>query len=188
MDGLKAEQPPLFCSDACAHEADFVRSARKELNRHPPSRDRILSASRHWFAFIAGKQEAPGGDMEDYLDNLFHRIESRRPLKECDNEKTWYTFGMKKILSERTRQYPADYAAAFLEGPKPGRTKGVVLWFLEDEGHGLIKQDRGGEIPVHYSGINKKGFKTLAAGERVVFDTQKGIKGPRAVNVTPISK
>jgi CspA family cold shock protein len=39
---------------------------------------------------------------------------------------------------------------------------------------------------VHFSGINKSGFKYLKEGDQVTFDIEEGEKGPRAVNVTSI--
>jgi CspA family cold shock protein len=39
---------------------------------------------------------------------------------------------------------------------------------------------------VHFSGINKSGFKSLKEGEQVTFEIEEGEKGPRAVNVTPV--
>ncbi|MBI4654588.1 MAG: cold-shock protein [Nitrospirae bacterium] len=36
---------------------------------------------------------------------------------------------------------------------------------------------------VHYSSIQGNGFKALVEGDRVSFDTEKGPKGPKAINV-----
>jgi len=36
---------------------------------------------------------------------------------------------------------------------------------------------------VHYSAIEKGGFKTLKEGQNVEFEIQDGPKGPQAVNV-----
>ena len=44
----------------------------------------------------------------------------------------------------------------------------------------------GADHFVHHSGINSDGFRTLAEGARVSFDSEPGPKGPKAVNVTAV--
>ena len=61
--------------------------------------------------------------------------------------------------------------------------EGTVKWFNESKGFGFIAQDNGKDVFVHYSAINKTGFKTLQEGERVRFDIVDGQKGPAAANV-----
>ena len=60
---------------------------------------------------------------------------------------------------------------------------GTVKWFDAKKGFGFIQQDEGGDIFVHHSAIDMPGFKTLAEGDRVSFDVEKGQKGPAAKNV-----
>jgi cold shock protein len=187
IGALKKTEPPLFCSADCRHEAELVRFARKMIGRREVSKLDVLWASKQWFTFIAGKKELFEGNMETYLGDLFGRIESEKPIKACDDEKRWYKSSMKKILSERIKQYPVADMKIMQDNGDALEETGVVKWFLDEEGHGIIKQDKGGEIHVHYTAINKKGFKTLLKGEKVTFDIEKGIKGPRAVNVTVIS-
>ena len=66
--------------------------------------------------------------------------------------------------------------------------KGTVKWFNEGKGFGFIANDDGGEdVFVHFSAISCDGFKTLAEGQHVCYDTEKDPKDPRklrAVNVT----
>lgn len=62
--------------------------------------------------------------------------------------------------------------------------KGIVKWFNDEKGFGFIEQDYGPDVFVHYSAIQNRGdFKTLAEGERVLFDVIDGPKGPAADNV-----
>lgn len=63
---------------------------------------------------------------------------------------------------------------------------GTVKWFNATKGYGFITNDDGGDVFVHYSGINVDGFKTLNEGQRVQFEIEDGSKGPQAVNVTPV--
>ena len=65
---------------------------------------------------------------------------------------------------------------------------GTVKWFNADKGFGFITNDDGSDdVFVHFSAINKDGFKTLDEGQRVNFETEQDPKNSgkfRAVNVT----
>lgn len=62
--------------------------------------------------------------------------------------------------------------------------QGTVKWFNESKGFGFIQRDNGEDIFVHHTGINGSGFKTLAEGSRVEFESEDSEKGPRATSVT----
>ncbi|SPD75658.1 DNA-binding transcriptional repressor [uncultured Desulfobacterium sp.] len=61
--------------------------------------------------------------------------------------------------------------------------EGIVKWFNEKKGFGFIEQKEGSDVFVHFSAIKSNGFKTLAEGDRVVFDVMKNEKGLSASNV-----
>ena len=65
-------------------------------------------------------------------------------------------------------------------------SKGAVKWFNESKGFGFITTDEGSDVFVHFSSNSGDGFKTLAEGDAVSFDVEKGPKGPRAINVVKI--
>ena len=61
---------------------------------------------------------------------------------------------------------------------------GTVKWFNNDKGFGFITPDEGGkDLFVHHSSINGSGFRTLADGARVSYESEDGPKGPKAINV-----
>ncbi|HAK60017.1 MAG TPA: cold-shock protein [Nitrospiraceae bacterium] len=60
---------------------------------------------------------------------------------------------------------------------------GTVKWFNDSKGYGFITTDEGQDIFVHYSAVQGEGFKSLAEGDSVSFDVEKGPKGDQAVNV-----
>lgn len=62
--------------------------------------------------------------------------------------------------------------------------KGEVKWFNNTKGWGFIVPEGGGEdIFVHFSSIQGTGYKTLIAGQTVIFDLQQGERGCHANNV-----
>ncbi len=62
---------------------------------------------------------------------------------------------------------------------------GIVKWFNAEKGFGFITSEEGKDVFVHFSEINKPGFKTLEENEEVAFEITEGAKGPQASNVTP---
>ncbi|MEG1635466.1 MAG: cold-shock protein [Rikenellaceae bacterium] len=64
--------------------------------------------------------------------------------------------------------------------------KGTVKWFDGAKGYGFITAETGGDLFVHYTGINKDGFRGLEQDQQVEFDMEDGKKGPQAVNVSVI--
>ncbi|MEJ2765581.1 cold-shock protein [Photobacterium sp. MCCC 1A19761] len=64
------------------------------------------------------------------------------------------------------------------------KATGTVKWFNEEKGFGFITQDNGGaDVFVHFRAITGDGFKTLAEGQKVSYDTEQGPKGLQAANV-----
>jgi CspA family cold shock protein len=61
---------------------------------------------------------------------------------------------------------------------------GTVKWFNDAKGFGFITPEGGGDdLFAHFSAIQSKGFKTLAEGQRVIFDIVSGPKGQQAANI-----
>ena len=50
--------------------------------------------------------------------------------------------------------------------------QGTVKWFNAEKGFGFISNDDGGEdVFVHFSAIQTDGYRQLAEGQKVTFDT-----------------
>lgn len=65
--------------------------------------------------------------------------------------------------------------------------RGTVKWFNDSKGFGFIAPDDGSkDIFVHQTAIASSGFRTLAEGDKVEFETEQGPKGPQAKNVKKV--
>ena len=60
---------------------------------------------------------------------------------------------------------------------------GRVKWFNNDKGYGFIDFKENEDIFVHYSAIDKDGYKTLSEGQLVEFKLIETSKGYQAINV-----
>jgi cold shock protein len=64
---------------------------------------------------------------------------------------------------------------------------GTVKWFSDEKGFGFITPDEGNkDLFVHHSSIEADGYRSLAEGARVEYESEAGDKGPKAVNVRTI--
>ncbi len=61
--------------------------------------------------------------------------------------------------------------------------QGTVKWFNDSKGFGFITSEDGTDVFVHHTSIQGSGFKSLAEGDKVSFEIEKGPKGPKAINV-----
>jgi len=64
---------------------------------------------------------------------------------------------------------------------------GTVKWFSDEKGYGFITPDDGSkDVFVHHSAIQAEGFRTLAEGAKVSYESEDGPKGPSAQSVQPL--
>ena len=64
--------------------------------------------------------------------------------------------------------------------------EGKVKWFNAAKGYGFIDIGDGIDTFVHFSAIQKQGYRALSEGERVRFEMVEGPKGRQAANVVSL--
>jgi len=64
--------------------------------------------------------------------------------------------------------------------------QGTVKWFNDSKGFGFITAEDNSDFFVHHTSIQGTGFKSLAEGDNVSFDTEQGPKGLKAINVVKV--
>jgi len=69
-----------------------------------------------------------------------------------------------------------------------GQYRGIVKWFNCAKGYGFLGRDGGNDVFVHFSSIQKDGYKSLKQGEEVLFDIVQGAKGSQADRVVRQAK
>jgi len=62
--------------------------------------------------------------------------------------------------------------------------KGTIKKVVRERGFGFINDTDGSEVFFHQSALVDIKFDLLNEGQEVEFDTEKGPKGPRAINVS----
>ncbi|WP_435874635.1 cold-shock protein [Nocardia vinacea] len=65
---------------------------------------------------------------------------------------------------------------------------GQVAWFNTEKGFGFLSPDTGPAVFVDYQVIDVPGFKTLIAGQPVVFTVADTPRGPEATRVVPYTR
>lgn len=66
--------------------------------------------------------------------------------------------------------------------------KGIVKWFSNVKGYGFIEYGDQEDIFVHFTGIEKDGYRTLKEGQSVEFEAVEGARGLQATNVVIIEQ
>jgi len=61
-----------------------------------------------------------------------------------------------------------------------------VKWFNNEKGYGFIEYSPSADVFVHYSAIEKRGYKTLNEGDIVNFKLIETPKGLQAKEVTAL--
>jgi len=88
----------------------------------------------------------------------------------------------------KTSDNKNTYGFAVTTNIKAGMMRGTVKWFNETRGFGFISPADGSrDVFVHFSTIQKDGFKTLNEGQSVEFESADGPKGPQTTKVFPLS-
>jgi len=59
---------------------------------------------------------------------------------------------------------------------------GTVIFFNNETGFGVIRDDEGKKVFLHYSEV-RSASKTLYEGQRVCFDVRKGLSDTMALNI-----
>ncbi len=62
---------------------------------------------------------------------------------------------------------------------------GKVKWFSDAKGYGFIEVEGRKDLFVHFSAIQRDGYKSLVEGQEVSFVIEDGAKGPQAAQVVP---
>mgnify|MGYP004477086499 CR=1 FL=1 len=63
-----------------------------------------------------------------------------------------------------------------------------VKWFNNTKGYGFVEYDANNDIFLHYSQINKDGYKSLETDDMIEFEVIKTDKGYQAKNINVVNQ
>ena len=63
---------------------------------------------------------------------------------------------------------------------------GTVKFFNNEKGYGFLSVEGDEDVFVHYSNIERDGYRSLDEGQTVEFEVGPGRKGPEALNVRKV--
>jgi CspA family cold shock protein len=90
---------------------------------------------------------------------------------------------MSCLFSGREKKTTRHHRRDEKEFVQVAQYKGTVKWFNNAKGYGFLGRDGGPDVFVHYSSIQREGYKSLKEGDEVEFDIIQGTKGPQADQV-----
>ncbi len=85
-------------------------------------------------------------------------------------------------FAERASQRPDSTRFAGRNASAQGK-EAVVSFFNDSKGFGFASDDKGDDLFIHFSNIVGDGFKSLAQGQKIMFEEAQGPKGREARNV-----
>ena len=85
-------------------------------------------------------------------------------------------------FAERASQRPDSTRFAGRNANAQGK-EAVVSFFNDSKGFGFASDDKGDDLFIHFSNIVGDGFKSLAQGQKIMFEEAQGPKGREARNV-----
>lgn len=62
----------------------------------------------------------------------------------------------------------------------------TVKWLDNAKGYGVLKNNNGEDVFIHYRSIQQQGYKTLSEGQHVEFLQVNSDKGWQAAEVVPV--
>ena len=71
------------------------------------------------------------------------------------------------------------------QGEIMSRVSGTVKWFNNSKGFGFIGRGDGPDVFVHFTAIQREGYKSLSEGDQAEFEIVRSAKGSQADKVIP---
>ena len=125
--------------------------------------------------------------MTEHVSNQKSVPDQKRQIWPCNWKTPSPAFASQSFGEPLTLKHFTSRPAAFSDTKKGvaplAQYKGTVKWFNNAKGYGFLGRDGGADVFVHYSSIQREGYKSLKEGDEVEFDIIQGSKGPQADQV-----